>query len=199
MLASDIDLLSATAHKFYGPKGTGLLLVGNSNRRVRLRPQIVGGGQQRGVRSGTMNPAGVVGIATALRICLELMEEQNERVVRLRGKLWNNLSSAIDGIVINGPSLADRKRLLGNLNITLPAIEGQAWMSAVPELAFSSGSACSGAEPAPSHVLTALGLTESMARRSVRFGVGRFNSEEEIQSASKMLIDAYWKMAALVS
>jgi cysteine desulfurase len=198
MLAADIDLLSATAHKFYGPKGTGLLLVGNSNRRVRLRPQIVGGGQQRGVRSGTMSPAGVIGIATALRICIESMDDQTERVFRLREQFWNNLSGAIDGIVINGPTLAGGKRLAGNLNITLPAIEGQAWMSAVPELAFSSGSACSGAEAAPSHVLTALGLTESAARRSVRFGVGRFNTEDEIQSASEMLIDAYRKIAALV-
>jgi cysteine desulfurase len=198
MLAADIDLLSATAHKFYGPKGTGLLLVGNSNRRVRLRPQIVGGGQQRGVRSGTMSPAGVIGIATALRICIESMDDQTERVFRLREQLWSDLSGAIDGIVINGPTLAGGKRLAGNLNITLPAIEGQAWMSAVPELAFSSGSACSGAEAAPSHVLTALGLAESAARRSVRFGVGRFNTEDEIQSASEMLIDAYRKIAALV-
>ena len=199
MLATDIDLLSATAHKFYGPKGTGLLLVGNKNRRVRLRPLIVGGGQQRGIRSGTMNPAGTVGISTALQICVETMQEQTERVRRLRGLLWSKLSGAIDGIEINGPSLDGGQRLVGNLNITLPAIEGQAWMSAVPEIAFSSGSACSGDEPAPSHVLTALGLSESQARRTVRFGVGRFNTEAEIETAAEMLIDAYQKVAALVS
>jgi cysteine desulfurase len=199
MLANDIDLLSATAHKIYGPKGTGLLLVGNSNRRVRLRPQIVGGGQQRGLRSGTLNPAGVVGIATALRICVETMDQQTERVSRLREQLWNHLSGTIDGIEINGPSLTGGQRLVGNLNITLPAIEGQAWISAVPDIAFSSGSACSGDEPAQSHVLTALGLTESQARRSVRFGIGRFNTQDEIESAGKLLIDAYQKIAALVS
>lgn len=198
MLAADIDLLSATAHKFYGPKGTGLLLVGNSNRRVRLRPQIIGGGQQRGLRSGTMNPAGVVGIATALRICVETMDAQTERVSRLRSQLWNNLCEEIEGIKINGPSLTGGQRLVGNLNVMLPGIEGQAWMSAVSEIAFSSGSACSGEEPAPSHVLTALGLSESEARRSVRFGIGRFNTEDELEAASKMLIEAYHKIATLV-
>lgn len=198
VLAEDVDLISATAHKFYGPKGTGLLVVGNSNRRVRLRPQIVGGGQQRGIRSGTMNPAGVVGIATALRLCADSMAEQNERVARLRNRLWENLSAAIDGIVINGPGLTSGKRLPGNLNVILPSIEGQAWMSAVPDIAFSSGSACSGADAAPSHVLTALGLSESRGRRSVRFGVGRFTTAEEIETASKMLIESYRRIANLV-
>ncbi len=176
VLATDVDLLSATAHKFYGPKGTGLLVVGNSNRRVRLRPQIVGGGQQRGLRSGTVNPAGAVGIATALQLCIDSMSDHSERIRRLRDQLWSNLSEAIEGLVVNGPELDGNQRLVGNLNIVLPAIEGQAWMSAVPEIAFSSGSACSGAEAAPSHVLTAIGLDESTARRSVRFGVGRFNT-----------------------
>ncbi len=199
VLATDVDLLSATAHKFYGPKGTGLLVVGNSNRRVRLRPQIVGGGQQRGIRSGTVNPAGVVGIATALQLCIDSMSDHSQQIRRLRNQLWSNLSDAIDGFVINGPELNGNQRLMGNLNIVLPAIEGQAWMSAVPELAFSSGSACSGAEASPSHVLTAIGLDESTARRSVRFGVGRFNTEQEIAVASKMLISAYAKVAALAN
>ncbi len=136
VLAADVDLLSATAHKFYGPKGTGLLVVGNSNRRVRLRPQIVGGGQQRGIRSGTMNPAGVVGIATALQLCVDSMSDHSQRIRRLRNQLWSNLSDAIEGLVINGPELDGDQRLMGNLNIVLPAIEGQAWMSAVPELSF---------------------------------------------------------------
>lgn len=199
VLATDVDLLSATGHKFYGPKGTGLLVVGNSNRRVRLRPQIVGGGQQRGLRSGTVNPAGVVGLATALRVCLDGMDDRTGQIRRLRNQLWTNLSEAIEGLVINGPTLDGNQRLAGNLNLVLPAIEGQAWMSAVPEVAFSSGSACSGAEAAPSHVLTAIGLDEPTARRSVRFGVGRFNTDDEIATASKMLIDAYAKLAALTA
>jgi cysteine desulfurase len=111
--------------------------------------------------------------------------------------LWKTLCEALEGLVINGPSLTGGKRLPGNLNFSLPLVEGQAWMSAIPEVAFSSGSACSAADAAPSHVLTALGLTDSMARRSVRFGVGRFNTAEEIQSAGKMLIEAYAKVSGL--
>jgi cysteine desulfurase len=192
-----VDLLSATAHKFYGPKGTGIVLVGSANRRVRLRPQIVGGGQQRGRRSGTMNPAGVVGIATALRLCVDAMEEQTEKIRKHRDRLWSRLSTVIDDLVINGPALTGCNRLPGNLNLMLPAMEGQAWMSATPQVLFSSGSACSGHEPAPSHVLTALGLNESEARRSVRFGVGRFNTPEEIDQASEALIESFAKLAEL--
>ena len=192
-----IDLLSATAHKFYGPKGTGILLVGSAGRRVRLRPQIVGGGQQRSRRSGTMNPAGVVGIARALRLCVEAMEEHTVRIRLLRDRLWNRLSSSIDDLVINGPDLTSSGRLPGNLNLMLPAMEGQAWMSATPHVLFSSGSACSSHEPAPSHVLTALGLSDSEARRSVRFGVGRFSTLGEIDQASDALAESYNKLTAL--
>lgn len=192
-----IDLISATAHKFYGPKGTGFLIVGAGDRRVRLRPQIVGGGQQRGRRSGTMNPAGVVGIATALRLCVESLDSHRSHVLQLRDQLYQSLASAIDGLAINGPPLESPARLPGNLNVRLPSIEGQAWMSATPQVLFSSGSACSGHEPAPSHVLTALGLSESEARRSVRFGLGRFNTVDEIQAASAALIKSYEKLATL--
>jgi cysteine desulfurase len=195
--AVDVDLLSATAHKFYGPKGTGLLVVGNSNRRVRLRPLMVGGGQQHGLRSGTVNPAGVVGIAAALRLCTASLDQHSEQDRVLRDRLWHQLHSAIDGLQVNGPALDGPFRLQGNLNLQLPRVEGQAWMSANPEIAFSSGSACSATEAKPSHVLTALGLDESQARRSVRFGVGRFNTPEEIDDASKQLIESYQKLATL--
>ena len=195
--ATKIDLLSATAHKFYGPKGTGILLVGSGTQRVRVRPQIVGGGQQRGLRSGTMNPAGVVGIAAALRLCIESIDEQGRRARQLRDRLWQRLSTAIEGLQVNGPSLQGEARLPGNLNLMLPGVEGQAWMSATREILFSSGSACSGHDAAPSHVLTALGLDQSEARRCVRFGVGRFNSEEEIDRAGERLIESYEKLAAL--
>jgi cysteine desulfurase len=193
-----IDLLSATAHKFCGPKGTGLLVIGSPHRRVRLRPQLVGGGQQHGIRSGTMNTAGVVGMATALKRCVDSMDSQTRRIGALRDRLWDRLSMAIDGLTLNGPALGAGERLPGNLNLILPAVEGQAWMSAAPEVAFSSGSACSsGAHAAPSHVLTALGLSESMARRSVRFGVGRFNTDQEIETASRLLIEAYQRLTVL--
>lgn len=196
--ASDIDLLSATAHKFYGPKGVGLLVVGNGNRRVRIKPQIVGGGQQRNLRSGTMNPAGVVGLTTALRICLDEMSDHTSRARSLRDQLFGELTNAIEAIQLNGPPLHSLDRLPGNLNFVLPAVEGAAWISATPDVAFSSGSACSSVEAKPSHVLTAIGRNESEARRSVRFGVGRFNSEEDIQQASRMLIASYQQLAAQV-
>ena len=197
MIDVDIDLLSATAHKLYGPKGTGLLIIGNSNRRVRLNPQIVGGGQQRGIRSGTMNPAGIIGMATAMQLCNDGMQVHNDRVAQLRDQIWNTLNSQIEGLQLNGPDFDRERRLPGNLNLALPAIEGQAWMSAVPEIAFSSGSACSAAHSAPSHVLTALGIDESRARRSARFGVGRFNQVQDIQTACEMLVDGHSKLLAL--
>jgi len=199
VLDADIDLLSATAHKLYGPKGTGLLMVGNSNRRVRLNPQIVGGGQQRGIRSGTMNPAGIIGMAAAMQICADQMTEHNHRVGELRDRIWMRLNEAIDGLHLNGPALDQEHRLPGNLNFALPQIEGQAWMSAVPQIAFSSGSACSAAHSTPSHVLTALGISESRARRSVRFGVGRFNQADEIEEACEVLLEGHNQLLALAN
>jgi len=199
MLDADIDLLSATAHKLYGPKGTGLLIVGNSKRRVRLNPQIVGGGQQRGIRSGTMNPAGIIGMATAMQLCSDGMRDHNQRVAQFRDQIWSMLNANIDGLQLNGPDFDEKRRLPGNLNLALPAIEGQAWMSAVPEIAFSSGSACSAAHSAPSHVLTALGIDESTARRSARFGVGRFNQSQEIEAACEMLVEGHTRLLALAN
>ena len=190
----DVDLLSATAHKFYGPKGIGLLVVGNSNRRVRLRPLMVGGGQQHGLRSGTVNPAGVVGIATALRLSSEKITQHAEHDRAMRDALWNQLTDAIDGLQLNGPALDGDARLTGNLNLRLPALQGQAWMAATASIAFSSGSACSASEAKPSHVLSALGLSDSDARSSVRFGVGRFNSMSEIEIASKQLLASYERL-----
>ncbi|EGF27516.1 cysteine desulfurase family protein [Rhodopirellula baltica] len=194
--ASDVDLLTASAHKFYGPKSTGFLVVGNGNRRVRLRPQIVGGGQQRGLRGGTLNPASIVAMATALRIAIDEMESDTSRILTLRELLWGRLHKSIDGLQLNGANWHDDSsvRLPGNLNVRLRDVEGEAWMAATPEVAFSSGSACSSTEALPSHVLLAMGLTESEARRSVRFGVGRFNTADEINSAADQLIASHQKL-----
>lgn len=192
---TDVDLLSGSAHKFYGPKGIGFLIAGNSRRRVRLKPQIVGGGQQLGRRGGTMNPAGIVAMATALRLAEEQRQQEAARQRSLRERLWAELCNAIAGLRLNGPALDSDQRLSGNLSVTLPGIEGSAWMTATPEVAFSSGSACSTAEEHPSHVLTAIGLSESEARRSVRFGIGRFNTEVEIERAAKLLVASYRKLA----
>ncbi|MCC9656904.1 cysteine desulfurase family protein [Rhodopirellula halodulae] len=192
----DIDLLTASAHKFYGPKSVGFLVVGNGNRRVRLRPQMVGGGQQRGLRGGTLNPASIVAMASALQFAMEDLADDSKRIARLRNLLWQRLKDGVEGIEINGPDFQTETatRLVGNLNVRLQRIEGEAWMAATPDIAFSSGSACSSTEALPSHVLTAMGLSESEARRSVRFGVGRFNTEEEIFSAADQLIASHRKL-----
>jgi len=192
-----IDLLSATAHKFYGPKGTGFLVVGGGERRIRLRPQMLGGGQQSGIRSGTMNPAGIVGMAAAFEQSVKDLSEQPDRMRGLRDQLWSRLNEGIEGLVLNGAELEGTQRLSGNLNLQLPGIEGQAWMSSAPEVLFSSGSACSGHDAAPSHVLTAIGLNSDQARRSVRFGVGRFNTIEDIEAASHRLVESYQRLTHL--
>lgn len=190
-----IDLLSASAHKFYGPKGIGFLIAGGSERRVRLRPQIVGGGQQQGRRSGTLNTAGIMAMDTALRLATaaaDPLSEESTRIAELRNQLWRRLSSSIAGIELNGPALTrDLARVRGNLNLHLREIEGETWMAAASGVAFSSGSACSSVNPEASHVLTAMGLSESQARRSVRFGVGRFTTNEEIELAANQLIAAF--------
>ncbi|MEM9368492.1 MAG: cysteine desulfurase family protein [Planctomycetota bacterium] len=198
---TDVDLLSASAHKFYGPKGVGLLVAGNGNRRVRLLPQTIGGGQQGGLRGGTMNPAGIVGMAHALAIAAaepETRESANLAAAALRQQLFDALNAHVDGLTLNGPSLqasagdsGDWQRLPGNLNLRLQQVEGETWMAAATEVAFSSGSACSSTDGLPSHVLLAMGLTESEARRSVRFGIGRGNTSDEIQKAAEALIAAY--------
>ena len=197
--AVKIDLLSATAHKFYGPKGTGFLVVGAGDRRVRLRPQMLGGGQQAGLRSGTMNPAGIVGMATALEQSINDLRSDPKRVTKMRDSLWSLLSNGLEGLTLNGSSLAEEVRLGGNLNLQLPEMEGQAWMSSSPDVLFSSGSACSGHEATASHVLTSLGLSDAEARRSVRFGIGRFNTQSEIESAAEYLVENYLNLLRIQS
>ncbi|MGB7328893.1 MAG: cysteine desulfurase family protein [Rubripirellula sp.] len=196
--AADIDLVSASAHKFYGPKGIGMLIVGGGDRRVRLRPEIVGGGQQRGLRSGTMAPAMVVGLTRALELCSQSMEADRACVRAMRDHFWNRLRGGIEGAELNGPSLDGGDRLVGNLNLRLASVEGETWMAAVPDIAFSTGSACSNVDPMPSHVLIAMGLSESEARRSARFGIGRFNTMDQIDRAADALIDAIDRLKKLI-
>lgn len=194
----DIDLLSASAHKFYGPKGIGLLAVG-SQRRVRLMPLVAGGGQQRGLRSGTLNAPGLVGMATALEIGLALRVSETTRLRQLRDQLWQQLQTVFPHSELNGPALeieatAARLRLVENLNVSLIDVEGESLMAAASELAISSGAACSSVDPRPSHVLTAIGLSESRARRSLRFGLGRGTTAAEIDSAVAMLVDGHARL-----
>lgn len=189
------DLLSFSAHKFYGPKGVGGLLVRSQPRPVRLYPQILGGGQQRNRRSGTLNSPGIVAMAVALQRCKQLGEEEHARLNRLRNRLWSALADGIPGLTINGPDWrAGESRLTGNLNCAFPGIEGESLMMATPQLALSSGSACTSAEPEPSHVLRAMGLSVDQTRSSLRFGVGRFNTPDQIEQAAQWLIDAFHQL-----
>jgi len=192
----DVDLLSAAAHKFYGPKGVGLLFVRQTARRVRLRPMIEGGGQQQGLRAGTLNVPGIVAMGRALEIAVAQLDSDNQHVRDLRDRLWQHLDGAIEGLQANGPERTG-DRLAGNLNVMFPRVEGEALMSATPSVACSSGSACNSRDPEPSHVLLAIGRSEAEARSSLRFGVGRFNTVAEIDAAAERLIASYRRLRAM--
>ncbi|MEG4498268.1 IscS subfamily cysteine desulfurase [Microcoleus sp. F10-C6] len=181
----NIDLMSLTAHKIYGPKGIGALYVRRNKPRVQLAPQMHGGGHERGMRSGTLYPPQIVGFAKAVELAIAEMESETERVVNLRQRLWENLSELGD-VVLNGHAT---KRLPGNLNISVGGVDGQALMLGLqPAAAVSSGSACTSAKISPSHVLAAIGRSDKLAYASIRFGIGRFNTEAEIDAVSQHAI-----------
>jgi cysteine desulfurase len=186
-----IDLLSFSAHKLYGPKGVGALYVRSRNPRVELVPQIDGGGHERGLRSGTLNVPAIVGFGEACAICQREMEGEGRRLAALRDRLMNRLLAELDEVVIHG-SL--KHRLPNNLNLSFLGVEASTLMMNVKEIAVSSGSACSSATPEPSHVLRALGLPADLARGAIRIGLGRFNTEEEIEYAAGRLIEAVRKL-----
>ena len=183
-----VDLLSATAHKLYGPKGVGCLYLRRKDPRVRLEAQLQGGGHERGVRPGTLNVPGIVGFGKACEIAGEEMGEGNGSISGLRDKLWTLLQEAIPGISRNG----DPEAILpGNLNVQFPGVDAMALLSRLPGIAMSAGSACTSAVPAPSHVLRAMGLSPDEATSCVRVGVGRFNTMEEIQEAARQISQAF--------
>ena len=195
LIARDVDLASFSAHKCYGPKGIGILVVGNGNRRVRLRGQILGGGQQHNLRCGTLPTAMIVAMAETVKRATQNLDADSVPILELRNRLWNQLNDQIDGLSLNGGPLEDQnRRLAGNLNFHVPKIEGEAWMAATPEVAFSTGSACSNTKAEPSHVLIAMGLTESEARQSVRFGIGRGTTIAEIDMATKLLVESFVRL-----
>lgn len=172
-----IDLMSLTAHKIYGPKGIGALYVRRRNPRVKIAPQQHGGGHERGMRSGTLYTPQIVGFAKAVELGISEIASETKRLTNLRQHLWENLST-LDDIFLNGHPT---KRLPGNLNISVAGVDGSALLLALqPVVAVSSGAACTSTKTAPSHVLIALGHTVELAYASIRFGIGRFNSEEEI-------------------
>jgi cysteine desulfurase len=179
-----VDLLSFSAHKMYGPKGVGALYVRRQSPRSRLQPQIDGGGQEGGLRSGTLNVPGIVGFAKALEISLAEMAEESRRLSALRDRLHAGLLRELDGVTLNGPVISlEGSRLPGNLNVAFAGVDGEALMTSLREIAVSSGAACSSANPEPSHVLLALGLTEDQAKASLRFGLGRYNTQQDIDFA----------------
>lgn len=188
--ALGVDLLSGSAHKIYGPKGVGMLYVrGGANPR-RLEPTIHGGGQENHLRSGTLNVPGIVGFAAALDLSLAELAEESRRVGELRQRLFERLSR-LPGVALNGPSLElPDMRLSGNLNLSFSRVDGETLMLLVPQVAVSSGAACSSSEPDPSHVLQALGLGTEAVRSSIRFGLGRFNTADEIDLAADLFAAA---------
>lgn len=176
-----IDLLSITAHKVYGPKGIGALYVRRRNPRVQLAPQFHGGGQERGLRAGTLYPPQIVGFAEAVKLAIASLPQESQYLTALRDRLWQQLSQ-LDGIYLNGHPT---QRLPGNLNISVAGVNGQALLLGLqPLVALSSGAACSSAKIAPSHVLQALGQPDELAYASLRFGIGRFNTEAEIDQVA---------------
>ncbi|MEO1496259.1 MAG: cysteine desulfurase family protein [Planctomycetota bacterium] len=185
-----VDLMSFTAHKLHGPKGVGALYVRRRDPIVRLAPQLTGGGQERGRRSGTLNVPGIVGFAKAVQLCGEEMDAERRRRRVLRDRLSAGLRERIADLRICGPALDRPDRLDGNLSVWIPGVDGETIMLQTPEIAMSSGAACSTADPEPSHVLMALGLSADEARCTLRFGVSRFTTEAEIDRAAAALGDA---------
>jgi len=198
-----VDLLSFSAHKIYGPKGIGALYVRRSRPAVRLEPQITGGGQQDGLRSGTLNVTGIVGFARALELCLEELPTEMARLAELRNDLWTRLEQHGGGVELCGPALdsADAQgrslRLPGNLDVAFGNVDGEALLLAMGGLAVSSGAACTSTDPGPSHVLLALGLSEDLARSTLRFGLGRFNTPQEAEVAAHTVAAAVKRLRGL--
>jgi cysteine desulfurase len=191
-----VDLMSLTAHKVYGPKGIGALYVRRRNPRVKLAPQQHGGGHERGMRSGTLYTPQIVGFAKAVEIALAAQGTENQRLRELRERLWKQLSQ-LSGVHLNGHPT---QRLAGNLNISVEGVDGAALLLGLQSvMAVSSGSACSSTHTAPSHVLTALGHSEKLAYASVRFGIGRFNTAEEIDKVAQQVISTVQSLRSVTA
>ena len=192
--ADRIDLLSISGHKMYGPKGVGALYVRSRDPRVGLTAQIDGGGHERGMRSGTLNVPGIVGLGAACAIAQAEMAEEAQRLAAMRDRLKDRLLAGLDHIFINGSMEA---RLPNNLNVSFGFVEGEALLMGVNDVALSSGSACTSATIEPSHVLKALGAGDELAHSSIRFGLGRFNTEEEVEYVAGRVIEVVEKLREL--
>ena len=191
-----VDLMSFSGHKVYGPAGIGGLYVRGGAPRVRLQPAITGGGQQEGRRSGTLNTPAIVGLAEALRLCQEEMDSEPARLAELRDALWAELAERIPGVELCGPDLAlgAESRLPGNLCVTIPGVDSESLLLQTRNLAASSGAACATSSAGPSHVLLALGMSETQARGGLRLGLGRFNRREDVRVAAAEITAALGRL-----
>ncbi len=189
--AMNVDLASLTAHKIYGPKGVGALYVRRSKPRVRLVALMDGGGHERGNRSGTLNVPGIVGFAKACEILIKEGAQEIERIGGLRDRLKSKIMSDLDQVILNGHP---ERRLPGNLNLSFAFVEGEGLMMAIKDVAVSSGSACTSASLEPSYVLRSMGLDEDLAHSSIRFGLGRFNTEEEVDYVAELVTSKVKKL-----
>lgn len=187
-----VDLLSFSGHKIYGPKGTGVLFRRKKNPRVRLQPLVDGGGHEQGIRPGTLNVPGIVGLGKACEIISREMTDENERILGLRQRLWDTLSRNLDEIYLNGSA---QYRTAGNLNVSFAYVEGESLLQEIArEIAVSSGSACMSADREPSYVLKALNMREDLIHTSIRFGLGRFNTAEEVDAVADKVIRTVKRM-----
>jgi cysteine desulfurase len=190
--AQNIDLLSISAHKFYGPKGVGVLYARSGG--PRLLAQIDGGGHEHGMRSGTLNVPGIVGVGEACEICREELPNESARIAGLRNRLRDRITSELEAVSINGSM---EHRLPGNLNASFAGVDGEELLTALDDIALSSGAACTSAHIEPSYVLKALGLADELAQASLRFGIGRFNSEAEVDYVAGRVIEAVQQLREL--
>lgn len=194
VIADNIDLLSCSAHKMYGPKGVGALYVRRKNPRVQLTAQMDGGGHERGMRSGTLNVPGIVGFGKAAELCQQLMPEEMPRIREMRDRLKDSLLAQLDEVYINGTM---ERRLPHNLNMSFAYVEGESLLMGINDIAVSSGSACTSATLEPSYVLKALGAGDDLAHSSIRFGLGRFTTDEEIDYAIGKVVEVVRKLREL--
>jgi cysteine desulfurase len=189
--AMGIDLMSFTAHKIYGPKGVGALYVRRKNPRVRLAPMMDGGGHERGMRSGTLPVPLIVGFGKACELCGQLMPEESKRLTYLRDKLKDGIINSLEEVYLMGHPT---QRLPHNLNISFAYVEGESLLMGLKEVALSSGSACTSATLEPSYVIRAMGVGHDLAHSTIRFGLGRFNTEEEVDYVTKRVIETVNKL-----
>ena len=194
VIADNVDLASITGHKLYGPKGCGALYVRRKGPRVQLVAQIDGGGHERGMRSGTLNVPGIVGLGKACELAFNEMEQESKYLIGLRNSLRDQIFAELDEVYINGST---EHRLPGNMNISFAYVEGESLLMGINDIAVSSGSACTSATLEPSYVLKALGAGDDLAHSSIRFGLGRFNTQAEVDYVARRVIDTVKRLREL--